>query len=70
MTIKIMHSDDHTADVLDEVGMTFMTLATHRLNTALKENGIDDSEQRQEICARFMFGLAYDRRGIRLFLTG
>jgi len=60
MTIKIMHNDDHTVNVLDDVGMTFMTLATHRLNAALKENGIDDSEQRQEICAQFMFGLAYE----------
>ncbi|HEX7802337.1 MAG TPA: hypothetical protein VF471_06225 [Pseudoxanthomonas sp.] len=60
MAIEIKHDDDHTIEVLDEAAMTFMTLVTHRLNAALEENGISDSEERQEICAHFMFGLSYD----------
>ncbi|WP_431052558.1 hypothetical protein [Roseateles sp. L2-2] len=60
MTMKIKHDDDHTVEVLDEVGMTFMALVTHRLNTALRANGVSASEQRQEICAQFMFGLSYE----------
>ncbi len=60
MAIKIKHNDEHTVEVLDDVAMTFMTLATHRLNTVLRNNGISDSGQREEICAQFMFGLSYD----------
>lgn len=60
MAIEIKHADDHTIEVLDEAAMTFMALVTHRLNAALEENGISDSEARQEICAHFMFGLSYD----------
>jgi hypothetical protein len=59
MTMKIVHDDDHTIEVLDEVAMTFMTLVSHRLNAALRENGVSASEQRQEICAHFLFDLAY-----------
>lgn len=60
MAIKIKHDDDHTVEVLDEVAMTFMALVTHRLNAALRENGVSSSEQRQEICAHFMFGHSYE----------
>jgi hypothetical protein len=60
MAIKIQHDDDHTVEVLDEVAMTFMTLVTHRLNAVLRENGVSAPEQRQEICASFMFGLSYE----------
>ena len=60
MAIKIKHDDDHTVEVLDEVAMTFMALVTHRLNAALRENGVSSSEQRQEICAHFMFSHSYE----------
>ncbi|PIF91766.1 hypothetical protein CLU86_2701 [Acidovorax sp. 62] len=60
MPIQIQHDDDHTVETLDEVSMTFMALMTHRLNAALRENGIASSEQRQEICAQFMFSQAYE----------
>ena len=59
MPIQIKHDDNHTVEVLDGVGMTMMTLVTHRLNTALLENGISDSAQRQEICSGFLFGFSY-----------
>lgn len=60
MAIKIKHDDDHAVEVLDEVAMTFMALVTHRLNAALRENGVSSSAQRQEICAHFMFGHSYE----------
>ncbi len=60
MKIQIKHDDEHTVEVLGDVAMTFISLVTHRLNTALRENGVSDSEARQEICANFMFGLSYD----------
>lgn len=60
MSILVKHDDEHTVEVLDEVAMIFMSLVTHRLNAALRENGISSSEARQEICSNFMFGFSYD----------
>ena len=60
MGIQIKHDDKHTIGVVDDLAMTFMSLVTHRLNAALQEGGVSDSEARQEICANFIFGLSYD----------
>lgn len=57
--MKIEHSDSNTVDFLDDAGMSFMALTTHRLNEVLKRNGIVDISLRQEICASFLFEFAY-----------
>ena len=60
MAIEIKHGDEHTVEVLDDVAMTFMVLATDRLNKVLRDNGVADVGARQKICAQFMFDLSYE----------
>lgn len=60
MAIRIRHDDEHTIEVIDELGTTYMALLTQRLNQALREHGIDDEGKRQDICESFMFGFAYE----------
>jgi hypothetical protein len=57
--MKIEHSDSHTVDFLDDAAMSFMALTVHRLNEALKSNGVEAPEVRREICASFLFEFAY-----------
>jgi hypothetical protein len=57
--MDIKHTHPHTTDFIDEAAMTFMALTVNRLNRALIENGVSDSEKRQEICGSFLFEFAY-----------
>jgi hypothetical protein len=57
--MKLEHSDADTIEFLDEAGMAFMAITVHRLNEALKSNGIADTDTRQAICASFLFEFAY-----------
>jgi hypothetical protein len=57
--MKIEHSDSHTVDFLDDAGVAFMAITTHRLNEALKRHGVEGAAQRQEICASFLFEFSY-----------
>lgn len=56
----IEHTDENTVEFLDDAGMSFMLLTTHRLNQVLQENGIENPIIRQEICGSFMFDFAYN----------
>jgi hypothetical protein len=56
--VKVVHDDD-TVQFTDELAMDFMTLTAHRLNKALKANGIADQSVREDICASFLFDFAY-----------
>jgi hypothetical protein len=58
-TMKIMHDDAHTVNVLDEAAMTVMALIVHELNDSLRAHGMEDAGTRKECCSRFLFGLAY-----------
>jgi len=58
--MRVVHDDDDTLELIDEAAMTFMALAVHRLNAALVEGGVANSEKRQEICASFLFEFAYN----------
>lgn len=59
MAIQVKHSDDHTIEVLDEVGMSYMALVIDRLNAALVKGGVKTARARKEICENFLFGLSY-----------
>lgn len=59
MAIQVRHSDDHTIDVLDEVGMIYMSLVIDRLNAALVKGGVKTARARKKICENFLFDLSY-----------
>ena len=59
MTMKIVHTDENTCDLLDEAGMAYMALLTHELNATLERNGVKSAARRQEICSEFLFNFAY-----------
>lgn len=58
--MKVIHTDENTVEFLDEAGMTFMALMVHELNQVLKQNGVGNSGQRQDICSGFLFNFAYN----------
>jgi hypothetical protein len=57
--MRVIHEDNDTVEFVDDAAMTFMALTVHRLNSALQENGVDDSAVRREICSSFLFEVAY-----------
>jgi hypothetical protein len=57
--MKIKHTNDHTVEFVDDAAMSFIALTVHRLNEALRANGMPDSASRQEVCSRFLFEFAY-----------
>jgi hypothetical protein len=57
--MRTEHNDDDTLALLDGAGVAFMRLTVHRLNAALKEHGVKNAAQREQICSAFLFELAY-----------
>lgn len=72
--MEIIHNDDNTVNLTDLLLIDATVIGIDRLNRALIENGVSDTETRKKICETVTFDIAYlvdagwiEREGKRYF---